>query len=519
MKNKNTLVVLLLILLLGIFLRVYNIGNEGFWLDETATATSVRDYGFFEILKNAFSRGNVTPGYYGTYSTDLPFYYALLYLWSKLLGVSELSLRLLSALFGSLSILIIYFVARELTDNKAALLSSFVFSFSMINIEYSQEARFYNLLVFIALSSVYFLIKSVKTGKLFYLLMLTIMNIVGLYTGFIYIFFIFFQFAYALVAFRLYPKIAKKLIASLFLMGLSYLPILPRVFAQESGAGAYLTKPTLAVIAKFWFMFNAWIYPSAELRESIYSNNFLQFNALDWLLVISPFLLVILMSVLFAMGTFSIMNGLNDKARFFRKFGKLLKLKYHIEGKWAMLLLLWFFVPLLSEILLSVFYPNAVLFGPARFLIFIFPAYAVLVSIGMLSLKWRYTKTFILLLMVFSLLPLASYYTNTNKGEWEKVASFMKANIKDDDIILLDRASTIIAFDYYYGPSNQRYPASNNTEVARLADGKDSVWLILSFEKYADPKENTKAFLEEKYNLDEEKKFFDIKVLHFLKKD
>ena len=330
------------------------------------------------------------------------------------------------------------------------------------------------------------------------------------------------------MAFRLYPKFAKKLIVSLFLMGLSYLPILPRVFAQESGAGLYLIKPTLSVIAKFWLTFNAWIYPSAELRENIYSSNFLQFNAFDWLLLISNFLLVILMTLLFAMGTFGIMNSLNNKALFFRKkpkvFDKLLKLKYPIEGKWAMLLLLWFFVPLLSEILLSVFYPNAVLFGPAKFLIFIFPAYAVLVSIGMLSLKWRYTKTFILLLIVFSLLPLASYYTNTNKGEWEKVALFMKANIKDEDIILLDRASTIIAFDYYYGPSDQSHPASNNAEVARLVDGKDSVWLILSFEKYADPDENTRAFLEERYSLDykklsyEKDGFFDIKVLHFSKK-
>jgi len=211
------------------------------------------------------------------------------------------------------------------------------------------------------------------------------------------------------------------------------------------------------------------------------------------------------MTVLFAIGTFSIRNDLSSKALF-------------LEGKWALLLLLWFFVPLLSEILLSVFYPNAVLFGPARFLIFIFPAYAILVSAGMLSLKLKYTKTFILLFVIFSLLPLMSYYNNINKGEWGNVALFMKDNIKDDDVILLDRASTIIAFDYYYGASDQSHPASNNTEVARLVDGKDSIWLILSFEKYADPDENTRALLEEKYSLDQEKRFFDIKVLHFSKK-
>ncbi|MCH7887721.1 MAG: glycosyltransferase family 39 protein, partial [Proteobacteria bacterium] len=80
--------------------------------------------------------------------------------WTKLFDVSEISLRLFSAVFGSLSIIIVYLVAKELSNNKIALLSSFIFSLSMANIQYSQEARLYSLLVFISLSSVYFFIKS-----------------------------------------------------------------------------------------------------------------------------------------------------------------------------------------------------------------------------------------------------------------------------------------------------------------------------------------------------------------------
>tara|TARA_Y100000310_G_scaffold149558_1_gene148913 strand:- start:644 stop:2203 length:1560 start_codon:yes stop_codon:yes gene_type:complete len=518
MINKKTLILLLsLILLLGIFLRFYNIGDESFWLDETATATAVRDYNFFEIFSNGFIRGNVTPEYFEEEGNDLPLYYSLLYFWTKLFGVSELSLRILSALFGSLSILLVYFVAKELTDKKVALLSSFIFSLSMLNIVYSQEARLYSLLTFIVLSSVYFLVKLIKTEKLSYLALLTIVNIIGIYTAFIYIFFVFFQFAYALVMFKFHPKFAKKLVVSLFLMGLFYLPILQKVLSQKVGAAMYLAKPTILGIAKFWFTFNSWIYPSTELRQNIYYQNFSQFGIIDWILVTSPFLLVILMTALFTLGIFSIMSRLNKQGFIFKKF-ELFKLKYFVKNNWVILLLLWFFVPLLSELLLSILHPTASLFGPAKFLIFIFPAYAILISVGILSLKWKYSKVLILLFVIFSLLPLASYYVNVNKGEWGKVASFMKDNIKDDEVILLDRASTIIAFDYYYGIADNRHPAYDTEEIAQLVDNKDGVWLILSFEKYTDPNENTRTFLEEKYTLDQEKNFFDIKVLHFSKK-
>mgnify|MGYP001609672153 CR=1 FL=1 len=44
MKNKNPLIVLLLIFLLGIFLRVYTIGDENFWLDENQNIELNDDY-------------------------------------------------------------------------------------------------------------------------------------------------------------------------------------------------------------------------------------------------------------------------------------------------------------------------------------------------------------------------------------------------------------------------------------------------------------------------------------------
>jgi len=63
-------------------------------------------------------------------------------------GDSEFLLRLPSAVFGILTIPIIYLVTRRLADTTAAVVASFVLAISFYNIGYSQEARAYALVNF-----------------------------------------------------------------------------------------------------------------------------------------------------------------------------------------------------------------------------------------------------------------------------------------------------------------------------------------------------------------------------------
>lgn len=514
--KRNILITLLLILLLGTFLRLYLIGDESFWLDEASVALAVTHYSTSEILKSSILHGNITPGYFqGTYS-DMPLYGVLLSFWAVLLGINEFSLRLFSALFGSLAILMLFLVAKELASRKVALLSSFIFSLSVFNIQYSQEARPYALMAFIALSSVYFFVKCFKTGKLIHLMLFTIFTILGLNTHFVFVFFVAFQGLYTLLMFKMNTTYVKRVLISLFLIGLSYLLWLPRFFAQNTGgAGSFLGRPSLLSVAKIWFKFGTWIFPSTELLENIRARNFLNIVILDWLLVISAFLLVFFMTVFFIFGIFNFSGNLIQRHGFLKNLGKLFNTHYPIKNKWLLFLLLWFFVPLLLELFVSIFHPTATLFGPARYLIFIFPAFILFASVGILRLKWKYSKIALVLFVMFSVLPLISYYTNVNKQQWREAVSFMEDNIRTGEIILINGPTMKAPFDYYYGMSDVIYPVYNVTQTAEILVDKESFWLILSFDKYFDPRSTIRNYVEKEFLLDKEENFFDIKILHY----
>jgi uncharacterized membrane protein len=78
--------------------------------------------------------------------TSPPLYYALQKAW-LLFGRSETALRSLSAVLGTLSILIAYALGRDLAGTSAGLLSAGLLATSALHVEYSQEARGYALLM------------------------------------------------------------------------------------------------------------------------------------------------------------------------------------------------------------------------------------------------------------------------------------------------------------------------------------------------------------------------------------
>ena len=92
---------LLAILLIGYFLRVYDLSNESIWLDEAFSIVSAK-----LNLSQIFFRPETNP----------PLYYSILHLWINLFGDSEFSVRFPSVLFGSLSIFMVYKVGNEIFD-------------------------------------------------------------------------------------------------------------------------------------------------------------------------------------------------------------------------------------------------------------------------------------------------------------------------------------------------------------------------------------------------------------------
>ncbi len=147
-------VALLLIVLIGLFLRVYQLGTESIWIDE-AYSISISKTSVLQIAAAV-----------ATEDANPPFYHFLLHYWMLVFGTSEFAVRLLSTLFGVLAIPMIYVVARQLFNKQVGLVGAIILAVSYINIWYSQEARMYTLMVLLALLSMYFFLRLLQRSTL-----------------------------------------------------------------------------------------------------------------------------------------------------------------------------------------------------------------------------------------------------------------------------------------------------------------------------------------------------------------
>jgi len=136
---------LLAITALAAGLRFATLGHQSFWFDEVDTVSLVRK-SFSGMLADV-PRIENTP----------PLYFVLAWFWSKLFGTSEIGLRSLSALAGTITVPIAYLAGTVLVSRRVGLLVAALAATSPVLVWYSQEARSYALfLLFASLSFLYF---------------------------------------------------------------------------------------------------------------------------------------------------------------------------------------------------------------------------------------------------------------------------------------------------------------------------------------------------------------------------
>ena len=82
-----------------------------------------------------------------------PLYYLLLHGWMNFFGDSVFAVRSLSVIFAAGAVVVTYFVGRTLFDKRVGVLSALLFSVSVFELQLSQEARMYSLMVLLACTS------------------------------------------------------------------------------------------------------------------------------------------------------------------------------------------------------------------------------------------------------------------------------------------------------------------------------------------------------------------------------
>lgn len=144
---------LIVLTIIGFFLRFYNLGFNSLWLDEASTNTFA--IMSFSGIWQATAGGEFNP----------PLFYWIEHLMLTL-GNNEVVLRFVPAILGVLTIPLIYFAGKEFMDRNVGIIAAAAFAFSPFLIFYSQEARAYSMMLFFVAFSMVFYFKALKTNEL-----------------------------------------------------------------------------------------------------------------------------------------------------------------------------------------------------------------------------------------------------------------------------------------------------------------------------------------------------------------
>jgi mannosyltransferase len=141
-----------LILLLALLLRGYQLDGQSLWADEgNSAALAARSLA--AITRDA------------AHDIHPPLYYYFLHLWVRLWGNSEIALRSLSALAGTIMVFATFLLGRELFPRRVAYVAALLAAFSPFQVYYSQEARMYVLVALWSVLALLFFVRWMRPWK------------------------------------------------------------------------------------------------------------------------------------------------------------------------------------------------------------------------------------------------------------------------------------------------------------------------------------------------------------------
>jgi len=212
--DKKYLIVLSILVIVGAILRLYNLGFNSFWLDESDTRifTQLPFFDYWHLINSA---GEVHPPlFYVVEKIILPF------------GDNEFLYRLIPAIFGIITIPIFFFIGKLLFDDTFGLLMACLLCFSPFHIQYSQDARMYTMLLFFVSFAFFWYLKALKTDTIRYWTLFGLFSALAIWTHFIAFLLIGMLLLYSLVFYVKNKLKIKNLVISVGLIAVLCMPLL-----------------------------------------------------------------------------------------------------------------------------------------------------------------------------------------------------------------------------------------------------------------------------------------------------
>ncbi len=253
---SRTQQILLGILFAGATLRLWQLGGKSFWLDEFFSV-SISQRGLFDLLRMVVK-------------TDAhpPLYYLMLKFW-LLFSQSEAWVRLLSVIFSTLSILLMYYLVAELyQDKRAGLLGAAILAFSPFQIWYAQEARMYAALTFFILASAFCFFTALRRGGTKYWIGYVAATTMALYIDNGAIWYLVTLVIFSLLSLRRIRGQAAGWLVSHLVIGFLFLFWLPFLYLQvhQVTQGFWLPPPSAQTVIGTFLDFQSYNFPVIGLN-------------------------------------------------------------------------------------------------------------------------------------------------------------------------------------------------------------------------------------------------------------
>ncbi len=161
-------IILSLIILVGVLLRFYDLSDNPSSLTWDEASLGYNAYSILETGRDEY--GKIFPLNLKSFGDYKPALYAYLIIpFLPVFGLSELSVRLPSAILGSISVLLVFILINDLFKNKAlAVFCAFVMAISPLAIQFQRPAYESSVALFLNLAATILFLRSKKSNMTLY---------------------------------------------------------------------------------------------------------------------------------------------------------------------------------------------------------------------------------------------------------------------------------------------------------------------------------------------------------------
>ena len=284
----------IIILVLGIFFRFYNLDKKVYWIDETNSSLRSLGYTKTEFIENVFTGEVVTADTLQQYqrpdpergwddtmnalmgtAEHTPLYFMLSRAWVNLVGHSVTTMRLLTAILSVLVLPVLFWLCRQLFESPAvAWISVALVSVSPLHVLYAQEARPYSLVSLLTVLSSALLIRAMRSNQRRNWVLYGITITAGLYTHLLFSLVAMAHGLYVLLAEKVIEKrqLTKSTISYLIAAGASFLALTPWIILLinnlekvQASTRSLSDQNSLSYMIDHWFLNASRIFIDREL--------------------------------------------------------------------------------------------------------------------------------------------------------------------------------------------------------------------------------------------------------------